>query len=354
MTPEIALDDVRLNPRNPRETVRDGRIDELAESIEQQGLLQAVTVRPVSDGYELVHGERRYRAVSQLGWETLRAEIRDLSDREALEASVTENLQREDVTAIAEAQSYRALIDEFGLTQTEAADRLGISQSHISNRLKLLELPEELQENILHQIFTPWQARELARVWGEYWICDLALDHGLSVSELRDIVHDLKAGADVICIEKRLSKDALGEYWGEPDDAEHQTWVEHGTDHNGDKAGQPLGGGLVDSRGDRIKLLPNQAVTHGLLWIHHNVAGFDCDNIDKYDEWEPRPIKIHWPAQRIIQGFGYHRLRLAEQFDYTGELEVELLYPSDFLRWERRRPEITPPDAETGGDVGEA
>jgi len=353
MTREIALGDVRLNPRNPRETVRDGRIEELAESIEQQGLLQPVTARPVSDGYELVHGERRYRAVSQLGGETIRAEIRDLSDREALEASVTENLQREDVTAIAEAQSYRALIDEFGLTQTEAADRLGKSQSHISNRLKLLELPEELQEDILHQIFTPWQARELARVWGEYWIRDLALDHELSVSELRNIVDDLKAGAGFVAIEKRLPKDALGVYWGEPDDAEHQTLVEHGTDHNGDKAVQSLRGGLVDSRGDPIKLLPGPAVTHGLLWGHHNVAGFDCDNIDKYDEWEPRPIKIHWPAQRIIPGFGYHRLRLAEQFDYTGDLEVELVYTSEYFSWERRRADTSPGKAESGTEGGE-
>ncbi len=354
MTREIALDDVRLNPRNPRETVRDGRIEELAESIEQQGLLQPVTVRPVSDGYELVHGERRYRAVSQLGGGTIRAEIRDLSDREALEASVTENLQREDVTAIAEAKSYRALIDEFGLTQTEAADRLGKSQSHISNRLKLLELPEELQEDILHQIFTPWQARELARVWGEYWICDLALDHQLSVNELRNIVDDLKAGAGLISIEKRLSKDALGEYWGDPDDAEHQTYVRHGTDHNGDEVVGPAYCALVDSRGDRIELLPEPAVTHGLLWAHHNVAGFDCDIIDKYDEWEPRPIKILWPAQRIIRGFGYHRLHLAEQFDYTGELEVELLYPSEYFSWDRRRADTSPGKAESGTEGGEA
>lgn len=337
----LRVDRIDPNPRNPRENFEEEQIRELAESIDAKGLLQPVLVRPQGERYELVHGERRLRAVESLGRDRIKAEVRDLDDGEALEVAITENLQREDMNPLAEARGYRELIDEFDLTQAEAADRLGVSQSKIANQLRLLDLPEVLQENILRKIFTPWQARELNRVWGEYWIYDLALDHNLSVAELRDLADDLEAGADVISVEKQLSKETLSFFLGEPDDAEHQTLVSHGSDVSGDKAVQPLGAAIVDSNGEPIELLPEEAVTHGLLWMHHNVDGRDCDTIDKYDEWKPRPIKIDWPGQYIIPGFGYHRLHLAEQFDYTDALDVELLYPTEFFEWEARCGEVT-------------
>jgi ParB/RepB/Spo0J family partition protein len=357
MTREIALGDVRLNPRNPRETVRDGRIEELAESIEQQGLLQPVTVRPVSDGYELVHGERRYRAVSQLGGETIRAEIRDLSDREALEASVTENLQREDVTAIAEAQSYRALIDEFGLTQTEAADRLGKSQSHISNRLKLLELPEELQEDILHQIFTPWQARELARVWGEYWLSDFALDWDLSVKELRRVVDELQDGAEQISISREWERSVLDEYWSRAgDDIDGRTRIVSGPVDDPDE--RVLDNvRYLDRLGEPVTVLHEAETTHGLHWARENIdelshIGDRERTKDLWEGQEVRPIRIYWPRQRII--LGYSRLSIAEDFEYGEGFEVELLFPADFFDWQYRRPDMSPPDAEREAEGGEA
>lgn len=298
MTDEVLpLDSIRPNPQNPRDHIREDRISELAASIEKQGLLQPVSVRPDGDGYELIHGERRYRAVSKLGWGTIRAEVRDLSDREALEVSITENLQREDVNPIAEARSYQALIEEFDLTQAEAAERLGKSQSHISNRVQLLDLPDRLQRSILHQIFTPWQAREIGRVWGDYWIYDLALGHGLSVAELRELADDLEDGVEIISVDKELSRGALTFFYEE--------------------------------------IPPCQkSATHGLLWAHHNVEGYQA--LDKYDKWDPEPIKIDWPRQRIIEGFGYERLDVAETLDYTGEFEVELLYPTEMLEWEHR------------------
>lgn len=147
MVKELPVDDIQPNPRNPREQFNN--IDDLADSIKEQGQLTPVLVRPVNGGYELVHGERRLRAMQSLGRDTIEGKVRDLSDKESLEKSITENLHREDVSPIAEARSYRQYIDEFDLTQAEAAERLGKSQPHISNRLSLLDLPEQLQEDII-------------------------------------------------------------------------------------------------------------------------------------------------------------------------------------------------------------
>lgn len=308
----LPVAEVSPNPRNPREHFDDGAIGDLADSIAEQGLLQPVLVRPAGDGYELVHGERRLRAVRSLDRETIRAEVRELSDREALEISITENLQREDVSPLAEARSYRALIDEFELTQAEAADRLGKSQSHISNQLKLLDLPDRLQRFILRKILTPWQAREIHKVWGHYWIVDLVIDHDLSVEETRRVVTQLERGEEYIRVSRQWPLDVLEAYC-EADDERFR----------------------APHLREPEKTISDIEVTHSLNWAAENLAGFEgLGDLDHLSDLEVDPILFHWPANTVI--LGHRRIDLAVKEGYIGDLEVDLLFPSEMYAWDVR------------------
>jgi ParB family chromosome partitioning protein len=331
---KIPTDEISKNPNNPRQNFNSSKIDELAESVENQGLLQPVLVRPDGDSYELVHGERRLRAVESLERDKITARVKELTDEEALEMSITENLQREDVTEVAEARSYKMLIDEFDITQSEAADRLGKSQGHISNRLGLLELPDRLQRDILHKIFSPWQAKELARAWGEFYLRDLALDFDLTVKEIRQLVNELQNGADAVSIETTLSADALDAFWGVAGDDVNCTASVVGDDGVVER-GQPVK--FVNGAGQPVTNLHIDEQTEMLLWAAENTDWVDLDTSD-YDD--PEPIKIHWPGQRIIMG--YERLALADDYDYDGDFDVEIIFPADYFGWGVRTRKSTP------------
>lgn len=329
MIKELPVGDISPNPRNPRENFNN--IDELAESIEEQGLLTPVLVRPVDDGYELVHGERRLRAIQQLDQDHIKAEVRQLDDETALEISITENLQREDVSCIAEARSYQQLIDEFDLTQAEAADRLGVSQPHISSRLGLLDMPDRLQQDIIREIFTPKQAEQLARVWGEYWLWDIAVDWDLSVRQLRSIVDGLQAGDERVAIEQELSFETVGQFWDyADDDVEGRTKF-----RDEENAMHTQQVNYVDGQGQLIETVESGEVTGGILWAKRNL---DTDTYDLYGgkfEGTPiSPVQIHWPSHRII--YGYHRLMLADREGYRGDFDVEIVWPASFFEWESR------------------
>lgn len=142
----------------------EGALEELSASIAANGLLQPLVVRPVGDGFELVTGERRWRAVQKLGWTTVPAIVRELSDEEAAALAMIENLQREDLTAIEEAQGYRKLLEQFNWTQTDLARRMGKSQSTIANKLRLLKLPPSVQERVTRQALSERHARALLRL----------------------------------------------------------------------------------------------------------------------------------------------------------------------------------------------
>ncbi|MBI1849800.1 MAG: ParB/RepB/Spo0J family partition protein [Planctomycetes bacterium] len=145
---EVDIKEVRANPRQPRTRFDDQTLRELADSIKEQGLLQPILLRPVSNGYEVVAGERRLRACQLLGLDTVRAIVRTISDSQLLELALVENLQRQDLNPIEKATACKRLIDESGLTQADAAKRLGKDRSTLANLLRLLELPTEIQELI--------------------------------------------------------------------------------------------------------------------------------------------------------------------------------------------------------------
>ncbi|MCG0238450.1 MAG: ParB/RepB/Spo0J family partition protein [Firmicutes bacterium] len=145
---EIEVAQIRPNPHQPRQAFDEAKLAELAASIREHGVVQPVLVRPVESGYELVAGERRWRAAQMAGLDRIPAIVRDLTPAQVMEIALIENLQREDLNPLEEAEAYRRLIEEFHLTQEELARRLGKSRSQIANTLRLLNLPEPVRSRI--------------------------------------------------------------------------------------------------------------------------------------------------------------------------------------------------------------
>ena len=160
---QIPLHEIQANRYQPRHEFDESALDELKESIVQHGVLQPILVRqlPAGKGYELVAGERRFRASRLAGLETVPALVRPLSDAASTEIALIENLQREDLNAIEEANAYRNLLQNFGLTQEALAERVGRSRSHITNMMRLLKLDAHVQEYLANGSLSMGQARPL-------------------------------------------------------------------------------------------------------------------------------------------------------------------------------------------------
>lgn len=164
---DIALTDIMPNRFQPREIFDDDSLLELAESIKQHGVIQPIIVRKIGDKYELIAGERRYRASAIAGKETIPALVRDIDDKEAAKIALLENLQRKDLTPIEEAKTYQTILKLDNITQDELAQNLGKSQSAIANKLRLLNLDEEVQTALLNSQISERHARSLLSVDNE-------------------------------------------------------------------------------------------------------------------------------------------------------------------------------------------
>lgn len=187
----VPIGDIRPNPRQPRRFFAEERLAELAESIRHQGILQPLIVRKVEPGYELIVGERRFRAAQRAGLDRVPVIVKDVNDAASLEMALVENIQREELTPIEEALAYRQLMEEFHLTQEEVANRVGKSRPVITNLLRVLNLPEEIKEEVdrgnlsvghartLLALDTPEQQIEMARK---------IMRQGLSVRETETLV----------------------------------------------------------------------------------------------------------------------------------------------------------------------
>ncbi|MBA2720729.1 MAG: ParB/RepB/Spo0J family partition protein [Chloroflexi bacterium] len=160
-TAEIALDRIRPNPRQPRQRMDQNELDSLASSIREHGVLQPILVTETLDGYQLVAGERRFRASQQAGLERIPAVIRQLADRDQLELALVENLQRADLGPMEEAHAFEALVSEFGLTHEQIARRVGRAKSTITNTLRLLELDPAVQEALVEGRLSEGHARAI-------------------------------------------------------------------------------------------------------------------------------------------------------------------------------------------------
>ncbi|MDX8406138.1 MAG: ParB/RepB/Spo0J family partition protein [Mariprofundus sp.] len=158
---QVAISKVRPNRYQPRTCFSEDELTSLTASIRTEGVLMPVLLRPVGEGYELIAGERRWRAAQAAGLVELPAVIRDVSDLQALELAIIENEQRDDLSAIESASAYFRLIDEFGCTQQQVAEKVGVSRVQVSNLIRLLQLSEKIKTMIERKLLTMGQARPL-------------------------------------------------------------------------------------------------------------------------------------------------------------------------------------------------
>lgn len=170
----VPLDDIRPNPYQPRRRLDEDSLEELAASIRTHGVLQPVVVRPRDEGYELIAGERRWRAARLAGLVEIPALVRDASDRQVAMLALLENLQRDDLHFFEEAEGYARLLSEFEMTQEELARQLGRSQGAVANRLRLLRLPEAVRDVISREMLSERHARALLAVADETTQLELA------------------------------------------------------------------------------------------------------------------------------------------------------------------------------------
>jgi ParB family chromosome partitioning protein len=189
----VPIDLVQRNPQQPRKHFNEAELSDLSASIKTHGILQPILVRPIADGkYEIVAGERRWRAAQRAGLHSIPAVIRELNEVEVLEIAIVENVQRMDLNPIEEAQGFQALIDRFGRTQQEIADAVGKSRPHIANMLRLLQLPDDLQEMVRDGRLSSGHARAILTAPDPRGLAQRAISEGLNVRDIERLAQQAK------------------------------------------------------------------------------------------------------------------------------------------------------------------
>ncbi|MFL4971228.1 MAG: ParB/RepB/Spo0J family partition protein [Xanthobacteraceae bacterium] len=223
----VPIEFLKPNPRNPRRMFAESELDELAASIRERGIIQPIlvrTVRGAADVYEIIAGERRWRAAQRAGMHDVPVVLLEVGDREALELAIIENVQRTDLNALEEALGYQALMEEFGHGQDEVAKIVGKSRPHVGNTLRLLKLPDAVKAFLAENKISAGHARALLGQPDPEALARAIVEKGLNVRQLEALTQERasKAGkapkrarprvekdADTVVLEKRLS-DALG------------------------------------------------------------------------------------------------------------------------------------------------
>ncbi|MGG0656098.1 ParB/RepB/Spo0J family partition protein [Rummeliibacillus pycnus] len=189
---QTAIRDIRVNPYQPRKVFDEEALQELAQSIREHGILQPIILRRKDSKYEIVVGERRFRAAKLANLTEVPAVIRDLNDTQMMELAILENLQREDLTPIEEAEAYHSLIEHLNLTQEELSKRLGKSRPHIANHVRLLTLPKEIQKLVNEGKLSMGHGRTLLGLKNKKQIpivADKVMKQQLNVRQLEELVH---------------------------------------------------------------------------------------------------------------------------------------------------------------------
>ncbi len=193
---EITVRDIKPSRGQARKIFDEEKLEELVASIKNHGIIQPVVVRPAAGGgYELIAGERRWRACQKIGLEKIPAIVRDYKDDEATAVSLIENIQREDLNPLEEAQAYRRLMEEFGLTQEEVSKRVGKSRPFVANMVRLLELPEEIKEMLESGSLTAGHARALLSIGDkkrQLKVAERVIKQGLNVRQVEKIARELE------------------------------------------------------------------------------------------------------------------------------------------------------------------
>lgn len=204
---KLRIMEIEPNHDQPRKDFDEKSLSELAESIEQHGVLQPLVVRPLANGsYQLVAGERRWRAARIAGLTEVPVVIKELTDEEVIEIAMIENLQREDLNPLEEALGYRHMMDELNITQEQAAEKVGKSRPAVANALRLLKLPNEIQDMVKNNLISPGHARALLGFDSEDMIVQTAkmiIKEDLSVREVENLVKKSKKIPKVAKQQKR-------------------------------------------------------------------------------------------------------------------------------------------------------
>ncbi|UTR16577.1 nucleoid occlusion protein [Salipaludibacillus sp. LMS25] len=210
---QLPVADIVPNRYQPRTVFHDDKIDELAQTIKTHGIIQPIVVRERNGRFEIIAGERRWRAVTKLGWEHISAVIKDLDDTKTASVALIENLQREGLTSIEEAMAYAKLLDLHGLTQESLAQRLGKGQSTVANKLRLLNLPASVQDALLNRRITERHARALIGLKDQEKqekVLERIIEQELNVKQTEELIAKISEGVPKKkpkAIRKAVSKD---------------------------------------------------------------------------------------------------------------------------------------------------
>ena len=190
---KLKIDEIEPNRLQPRKKFDEDTLQELSESIKQFGLIHPIIVKKKDTYYEIIAGERRWRAARMAGLDEIPVIVKEYTDKESMEIAIVENLQREDLNPIEEAQAYRCLIDEFGLKQDEAAQKVSKSRTAVTNALRLLKLDERVQQMVIDDMLSGGHARTLLAIEDkdeQYNMGMLVFDNKMSVRETEKLVRD--------------------------------------------------------------------------------------------------------------------------------------------------------------------
>ena len=190
----VPIRDILANPEQPRKIFYDEAIRELSGSIKEYGVLQPIILKKESDGYIIIAGERRFRAAQMAGLTEIPAVVKNMEEQEAALISLVENVQREDLNFLEEARAYKRLMEDFGLTQVEIAEKVNKKHSTISNKIRILALPEDIQEKLIQNKLTERHARALLRLNDQEdrkKVTDRVVSNNLNVKQTEKLIEDL-------------------------------------------------------------------------------------------------------------------------------------------------------------------
>ncbi|MGM9946401.1 MAG: ParB/RepB/Spo0J family partition protein [Lysinibacillus sp.] len=193
----VAVSKLIVNPFQPRKIFNDEALQELAESIKEHGIIQPIVVRKKEKKYEIIAGERRFRAAKLAGLKEVPAIVKEMTEQQMMEVAILENLQREDLTPIEEAEAYSSLIENLNFTQDMLAKRLGKSRPHIANHIRLLQLPEDVRKLMNEGVLSMGHGRALLGLKNKGRIAEIAqkvIAQNLNVRQLESLVHQLNEG----------------------------------------------------------------------------------------------------------------------------------------------------------------
>lgn len=208
---DVSVGKIKPNPYQPRKTFDQKALEELSESIKENGLFQPILLRETLVGYEIISGERRYRASKLAGLKTIPAIIYDYSDQQMMEVALVENIQREDLSIVEEARSYQSLIDNLGYTQEQLANKVGKSRSHVANIIRLLKLDEDILESVDKGLLSMGHVKVLITIDDkkrQHQIVDQIINQNLNVRQTEELANSAK-GKSTIKVKQRRANETV-------------------------------------------------------------------------------------------------------------------------------------------------